>query len=413
MKNFNWLLFLERFAFSLFLLTLLVIVVNKIGFGINLFNFKFFLTFTIILNLFYFFLRLKSFYFNLEKFWRFIQDKFYIISRITQKYQRSSIFRRLFDWLIIPLLLIILGFGLFLNNVLHQEESFSVLVQSQNKSTLLYGEFGEILAGSKISGEFKAIEDNLGIVSVRFSTFNRVNNDILIFRIREKWKNGWYYENKYGVDQFQSFQLFPFGFPIIANSKDKVYQFELESTRGAKGNAVSITGPLPAFQAKYQFSKDKILSNRYEKLNFVHKKLLNLMSNREFSVTSTLFFYPFFFYLLWYLLSKKYLNKPYVLVYFIFLGILLDGTLVSQINNQANVLFICLWFLTIILKKMNYRFSIFASLFSLFICFVLLLFGNNIAVSKISNWIYFFLLIAMIQIFFVYLKEKFSNAEIS
>lgn len=412
MKNFNWLLFLEKFTFSLFVLTIFMAVINKIGFGMNLLNFRFILTFTIILSLLYFFLKLRSFHFNLKKLWKFIEDKSYIISKITKKYRTSLVFRRLVDWLVIPLLLIILGAGVFLNNTLHQKEPFSVLVQSQNKSTFLYGKTGEILAGEKINGEFRAIEDNLGIVSVRFTTFNRINNDILLFKIREKWEDDWYYKNEYKVDQFQSLQLFPFGFPIIADSKDKIYQFEIESIKGVEGDAVSLTGPLPVFQAKYQFSKDKILSSRYEKINFAHKKLLNLMSNRDFSVTSIIFFYPFFFYLLWYFLGKKYLKKPYILIYFIFLGILLDGTLVSNISNQVNLLLICLWFLTVVSNKMNYKFSIYASLFSLFICFVLLLFGNNIAVSKISNWIYFFLVIAMTQFFLVYLGEKFKNAEI-
>jgi hypothetical protein len=410
MKKINWLLFLEKFTFSLFILTVFLWLVNTIGLGMNLFNLRFILTITILLTLFYFFLRLESFGFDLAKFGGFIKDKFSLFSKISQKYQVSLIFKRLLDWLIIPLFLIILGLSLFLNNVLHQEDPFSVLIQSQNKSMPIYGKSGEILAGEKITSEFKAIDDNLGMVAVRFATFNRINSDVIIFRVKEKWAQDWYYENKYKVDQFQPFQLFPFGFPIIQNSKDKIYQFEIESTKGMLGDAVSITGPLPVFQAKYQFSKEKIFSNSEEKLIFAHKKIINLMSNREFSITSVIFFYPFFFYFLWYFISRKYLRKNYMLVYFVFLGILLDGLLVTKINNQANLLLILLWILAIAFHKINYKFSVFASLFCLLVCFFLSLFNNNIGVSKIGNWIYFFLLIAMAQLFLVYLSERLKNA---
>ena len=412
MKKFDWLLFLEKFTLSMFILTIFIFLVNKSGFGMSLLNLKIFLNITIILILFYFFLRLKSFYFNLNKFWEFIQKKFSLFVKINQKYQTSKIFRRVFDWLIVPFFLIVLGSVLFLNNVLHQEEPFSVLVQSQNKSIPIYGKSGEILSGEKIAFEFKAIEDNLGIVAVRFATFNRINDDILAFRIKEKWDKDWYYENDYKTDQFQPNQLFPFGFPVIQSSKNKVYQLEIESTKGVIGNAVSLTGLLPVFQAKYQFSKDKILSSRQEKLIFVKKKLLNLMSNREFSATSIIFFYPFFFYLLWYFISKRYFKKAHILVYFIFLGILLDGTLISKINDQINLLFICLWILIIFLYKINYRYSVFASLSTLFICFFLFMFGNFMAANKISNWIYFFLIIAIIQLLFGNLSQKLKDENI-
>jgi len=128
-------------------------------------------------------------------------------------------------------------------------------------------------------------------------------------------------------------------------------------------------------------------------------------------VTTIIFFFPLPFYLLWSFLTKKYFAKAYILAYFVILGILLDGILVHQINNQATLLLICLWALTLIFHKMNYKFSVFASFFCLFVCFLLLLFDNNIAAAKIANWIYFFLVIAMIQLFFVYLGEKIKYAK--
>ena len=411
MMKFNWFPFLKKITASLFILILLMTLVNKIGFGMNLINLRLFSIITVFLILILVFIKLKNLSFDPKLIRDFIENKLFIVSAIIPRHRTNLVFRRFFDWLVIPLFLIILGLGLFLNNVLHQKEPFSVLVQTQNKSAFLYGKSGEILAGEKVWGEFKAIEDNLGMMTIRFTNLNRINSDVLVFRIKEKWGEDWYYENEYKVDQFQNYQLFPFGFPLIPDSKDKIYQFEIQSTKGVVGDAVALSGPLPIFEAKYQFSKDKILSNQHEKLLFVHKKLLNLMSNRDFSVTTIIFFFPLPFYLLWSFLTKKYFAKAYILAYFVILGILLDGILVHQINNQATLLLICLWALTLIFHKMNYKFSVFASFFCLFVCFLLLLFDNNIAAAKIANWIYFSLVIAMIQLFFVYLGEKIKYAK--
>ena len=66
-------------------------------------------------------------------------------------------------------------------------------------------------------------------MKVKFNTFDQINLESLIFRIREKNSTDWYYQNKYKTDQINKEIFFPFGFPIIENSQGKVYEIEIES----------------------------------------------------------------------------------------------------------------------------------------------------------------------------------------
>lgn len=163
-----------------------------------------------------------------------------------------------FRWLFIPLLLFITSF-FFLMIFAYSSKSL-ILLQHEDKDVLTTWLPGEILAGEKVSGEFTAMRDFIGIVSVRFNTYARINNDTLIFRIKEKGDKKWYYENIYKVDQFQPNQLFPFGFPPIQNSKNKVFQIEIESTKGKHGDAVAINTKNPVIIVSYQLPISRFLS---------------------------------------------------------------------------------------------------------------------------------------------------------
>ena len=68
-------------------------------------------------------------------------------------------------------------------------------------SDLKFSQVYEMLKGDYVYGEFYSQYPNLGTVRVRFNTFGRINDDELIFRIKEKSSPGWYYENKYKTDQ--------------------------------------------------------------------------------------------------------------------------------------------------------------------------------------------------------------------
>lgn len=203
----------------------------------------------------------------------------------------------IFLWIFVPLTLIgfWIGASLF---IINPDIGFTALRSEYGKSSFLQFKTTDLFKGEMVSARFKAVDNNLGTVSVRFNTLFRDNYDWLIFRIKEEGQDGWYYENRYKVDQFQPDALFPFGFPIIKYSKNKTYYFVIESTEGESGNAIAISPKSPIFLAKYQFSRLEIMSGYKQASTFIFKKIINSFNNFNFFVTSLIYLFPLLIYIL-------------------------------------------------------------------------------------------------------------------
>lgn len=199
-------------------------------------------------------------------------------------------------WIFIPFVLV--GFWIEASLFIRPEISFTSLRTEYGRSNFLNFRSTELYKGEKLSANFKAAENYLGTVAVRFNTLFRDNDDWLIFRIKEGGQKNWYYENKYKVDQFQPDDLFPFGFPIINDSANKTYNFEIESTKGKAGNSVAISTKSPVFIAKYQFNRLEISSGHKQITSFLLKKIINSFNNFNFFITSLVYLLPLFFYIL-------------------------------------------------------------------------------------------------------------------
>lgn len=138
-------------------------------------------------------------------------------------------------------------------------------------SSVLTGE--KILKGEKVSGHFIAQINRLGTVALKFDTFNRINNDQIIFRIKEKGAKTWFYENAYNTDPIRQEVFWPFGFPLIADSQGKTYEFEIESRRGEDEQAIAINPLQKFFISKYSYPKQWLLENKKEIPSFVFQKI--------------------------------------------------------------------------------------------------------------------------------------------
>lgn len=101
-----------------------------------------------------------------------------------------------------------------------------------------------LYAGDIYQQEFTSPVETFGIVAVQFDNNNRINEDIIKFRIREAGLSvdevNWYYQGEALSEQFQPGWYFPFGFPPFENAKDKNFIFEIESTQGKEDNCVSV-----------------------------------------------------------------------------------------------------------------------------------------------------------------------------
>ena len=246
---------------------------------------------------------------------------------ITKKNSRSFLAK----WVIIPVALVIVWVILSVHQVQKSTE-LTVLIHNHSKNEIISGKTGELLAGQKIKGEFVARENNLGIVAVRFNTFFRINHDVVHFRIREKGSNQWLVENSYTTPQFQPNQYFTFGFPIIENSEGRRYVFEVESEKGKPNNAVALSPIEPIYVTKYQYLKEKILSDNGYLATFLQRKIVNTFTNLDFLISFVAFSLPLLVYLIRIIFFDKYLADKY---YIVLLPIVIM-LLLSITNNTRN-----------------------------------------------------------------------------
>lgn len=268
-----------------------------------------------------------------------------------------------------------------------------------------------------LSASFKPSYQNLGIVQVRFVTFKRMSDDKLIFRIKEKGQTEWYYQATYKTDQFQDDELFPFGFPLIQDSQNKEYEFEIISLLGAQENNVGASKTFPSFAAKYIYSKD-ILNNKEELISFLLNKFVNTVSDPDVLTHSLFYLLPLvlYFYFEKFVTLKrlqKYERFQKLFTYtwrkaraIIFLSIILE-VIIGEVSS--NVLFISVllfWILTIRQYKLEYRISTTISAYLILLIPFLIILGFSAAAEKIFEWIFVFFTIGVLQLGLIKLKDK-------
>lgn len=302
--------------------------------------------------------------------------------------------------------------------------NFSVIYSAYDKSNFTSIKTGELLSGQKISAKFHAKENNLGIVSVRFKTYGKINNDEIIFRIKQE-DNNWYYENSYRVDQFQDNDYFTFGFPAISNSEGKTYYFEIESIRGKKGDAVSISSISPILIVQYQFTKQQLLSNKAMIPDFLINKIFFSLNDINFAMSAFSYALPLFFYTLWLFYFKKYLPPVQVkylivnykiyatpssnILFYIYAFIFIVNIFFkSKIFLFDEIVFITLWLGLIRVYRLQGNTTFFLSFASLIICSVFIILDRIASAESAAMWAYLFLIVGSIQI----IHELYKNIKL-
>lgn len=198
----------------------------------------------------------------------------------------------------IVFLILLINSFLYLRISPFAKVGFSVLVSESYRDVFIDPKTTELIKGEKIKGKFYAQADNLGIVLIRFYNYKGGNplQDKVVFRIKREGENKWYYENTYGINQFQQEQYFTFGFPKILQSEGKIYSFEIESLSGEKTvDATSLSKKHPRFASSYQFSKND-LKNLDKLTFFVSRKMFYAITHMNY--LPVVFSFPLFFLLL-------------------------------------------------------------------------------------------------------------------
>ena len=229
----------------------------------------------------------------------------------------------------ITILLALFVFAVVMSLMFNPSAAATVITYNHGKEELVKWSKKELLKGQSITGEFKAKENYLGILSFRFHTFERINDDFVFFKIKQHGQKSWFYKNLYKVDQFQPDDFFTFGFPIISNSENKTFDFSIQSTAGKKGDAIAASDMNPVFATKYQFPKGLIIRDPAFGIGFLIKKTVASLLDVGFYSAFFVFSIPIIFYLIWIIPPKKPDIGKYMLLGIIVTAIIVQTSLPS------------------------------------------------------------------------------------
>jgi len=314
--------------------------------------------------------------------------------------------------------------------------SFSIISVSYNNFTVLqYPHYFDsnntftnkrLLKGVKIVGQFKAKENNLGIVSVKFGNVTKTeydSEDILIFRIKEKFSNTWIYENTYRSGLASANSYLPIGFNKIPDSKGKTYIFELESLKGNTNNSLVLSGSNPIYVTKYQLSKTEILGSLSQGISFLLKKIQTLFINIDLLLSTFIFASPLCIYI-FYQFAINTNNRTFIkfneiyhrkissiyrgegksnghdgIPVLLLCSILLVSfmSLIRVSNSGLQLLGIGIWVLSIYRLKLNSVLTYLLSFILICISTITVFINSNLTIDNSSTMAYFLLCIAIIQ----------------
>ena len=101
--------------------------------------------------------------------------------------------------------------------------------------------------------------------------------------------------------------MHPFGFPTIADSKNKTYDIQLEVKQNLSRDYISVENSPEAIRTVYPVNKSQLIKNPKELINFTERRLLNVFLNTEARIVMLLFvpFFALFIFLFLPKLSRK------------------------------------------------------------------------------------------------------------
>ena len=305
---------------------------------------------------------------------------------------------KLITFFVIPFMLISLWISCSI--IFNNDYSFSVLEYGHSSNSITSFPSGKLLEGKIITGEFKAKENYLGIVILRFNRYVKPDyrgEDALLFKIKEKGAKDWYYFNSYRSGLIENKLLFPLGFPVINNSLNKTYVFEVESQVGNSTNAVELSSSQPNLITAYQFPKKEIMGSKLRLLRYLIIKSTNFLTNLDLLLHPSLFLLPLIFYLLWQFLLKKKIFANHFYSLMILLLVLLDIFFLREIYLGIMLGLVIAWIIGIRISKLESSVSFIFALILFIVWIICILLQQDIFSIKINMWTYFFLLIAIIQ----------------
>lgn len=317
----------------------------------------------------------------------------------------NLISNKIIKWIIIPLILLFLWLSFSL--VYSSYKSFTVLQYPQNQDASNNFFDKKLLKGQKLTGEFVAKDNSLGIVTVRFGYIPRVdfkNEDIILFRIKEKNNKEWSYVNKYRLGSFTSNQFYPFGFKEIEKSKGKAYEFEIISKKGSIGNSLSTKHTNPIYLTKYKYSRSEVFKNISSVIGFMKEKVITFVSNSDSLLSSIVFMLPFIFYITWisFLQKKMVKNQEKITGKNLFIALLFTLIVFETIFYEFLITglmlgFLGLWVFLNYVNRLKSNVTFILAFTLLIISVFSIYFNLDISIDKATTYAYLLIIIGFIQ----------------
>ncbi len=335
--------------------------------------------------------------------------------------------------------LFLIWFGITLWTIFQYDGSFFSLSYGHPLQTIDNFSNDKINKGNSVAGQFTAKRDNLGTVNINFTLGQRVayaKEDRLIFRIKEVGSQKWYYENIYRSGIIYDTPFFPFGFPIIENSKNKSFRFELISLKGNEDNAIALRRGFPTFESRYIVNRRDVLADPISFLEFFSAKFLSKILTLEVVYVSFISILPMIIYILWVTLffeiSSKYverhpklkkcllnIEKSYIEdhevmqeSYFFILGaslvllVLIDLVFIHVRANLIYLIVILMWLRSFKNNKIADLYSGIIALMFLVFSPLLLGIGYHESALKSAAWSLIFFFCSVV---FVFINKKFDK----
>lgn len=301
----------------------------------------------------------------------------------------------------------LLGFWLLGATLFNNKISFSVLTY-KNQDAFERSEIRKkLFKGDKVTGEFKAKDNYLGLILINFENFIKPDfrgEDVLAFRVKENGAKEWYYYNNYRSGLLQDELQFPFGFPSIAWSKGKTYQFEIESLFGNDTNAVSIANT--SIYSASQMPRAEIAGSKRRLVDYVIKKALVSFVDVDFLFSSILYLLPFLSYAAWRLYVRKLKMKNTIFQVLLYTFFIVEIFVLREEYLGVYLSLVSGWLLLIYSNKFKSKVSFTLGFLLLLLWVFLLMLNINGEFSKLNIWAYTFLAIGAFQAF---LEERASR----
>ncbi len=260
--------------------------------------------------------------------------------------------------------------------------------------------------GDKLIGQFSAHDDNLGIIQIPTKYLPLSLAGQTVFKLKSLSQNDWSFQGTYENKGILIYDSYPFGLPLITDSKKRTYQFEITST-----NIDSTKNP--DFSSNHLFTEKYVFPHQSTKQYplILIKKISSAFSDESFWRWDCLLVPTLLFaFLLLGIFTKTIrdnLIKPFVLellpslfkkrpVLILISAVVLFFFYLSNLNsNLFFLLFLFTWSTLILCFKLKPDFSFKAAITVLLLIPVFIFLGHDKLSEEIAVFVWAFFIIGV------------------